>query len=67
MLIGDNFGEGFTTVKFVGDEFEGIVSAEVRTPRTLRLENVPPPGGYEVTVFNDELASETITLTIKAW
>ena len=65
VVVGDNFVPGLTTVRFVGECFDGFVATDAWKRRVGSIVDSLPFGQYQVTAYNGSLASETITVHLE--
>ncbi|WP_437828841.1 protein-glutamine glutaminase family protein [Sorangium sp. So ce1153] len=63
-VIGDNFVEGLTTVRIVGNGIDALAPISRINKRRILIEEPYPSGVYQVTASNGAHASQTMTLTI---
>lgn len=65
VVVGHNFVPGLTTVRFVGEGFDGFVATDAWKRRVGGIVDSLPFGLYQVTAYNGSLASETITVRLE--
>ncbi len=65
VVVGDNFVPGLTTVRFVGEGFDGFVTTGSWKRRVGSIIDNLPFGQYQVTAYNGSLASATITVSLE--
>ncbi len=64
-VIGDNFVEGWTTVRITGNGIDELAPIDACNIRRILITQEYPPGDYQVTVSNGELASPAMALHIQ--
>lgn len=64
-VIGDNFVEGWTTVRITGNGIDELAPIDACNIRRILINQEYPPGDYQVTVSNGELASQPMVLRIQ--
>jgi hypothetical protein len=64
-VIGDNFVPGLTTVRIAGNGVDELAPLSKIEKRVILIEELYPPGVYQVTVSNGAHASPPVSLTIE--